>query len=234
VHATGVTPALLEPVAGVQEPEAPERETPDRVWRVVPVAKYPRAPSRVVGLLVHEALKAWRFPRDDPEGAFDGWVRARARGYGLTDAQQLADAVRQTRKLLDRLRAHPLYEEIVGAEVRQHEVPYSLEVPPLRPPRCGGGEEQAVSGRGEEDSGIIDVLYRSGGRWTLVEFKTDEVRHTAELERLLTEKEYRAQVGRYASAVERLLGERPRCLVCWLDVAGGVRVDPISPAWPER
>jgi ATP-dependent exoDNAse (exonuclease V) beta subunit len=148
----------------------------------------------------------------------------------------LADAVRETRKLLDRFRAHPLYDEIAGAEMRQHEVPYSLEVPPLRPPRsfaaledrCGGGEEQSASGRGEEDSGIIDVLYRREGGWTLVEFKTDEVRHAAEVERRLTEKEYRAQVERYAAAVERLLGERPRCVVCWLDVAGGVRVDEVA------
>ncbi len=176
-EATAVPPPLLEPVTAVQEPEEPEQETPDRVWRVVPAVKYPRAPSRVVGLLVHEALKAWRFPRDDAEGAFDGWVRARARGYGLTDARQLADAARETRKLLDRLRAHPLYEEIAGAEVRQHEVPYSLEVPPLfLPPAAAGGRKRgpaaggrnrprAAGGKKIAGSSTCSTGVGAAGRW---------------------------------------------------------------------
>jgi ATP-dependent helicase/nuclease subunit A len=204
--ATIVPPPLLEP-ASTQESGKPERETPDRVWRVVPAVKSPRAPSWLVGLLVHEALKAWRFPGDGPAETFDRWARARARGYGLTDARQLADAVRETRKLLNRLRAHPLYGEILGAELRWHEVPYDM---------------------GEWESGRVDLLYRREGTWTLVELKTDEVRNPADAKRRLTDQEYRVQVERYAAAVERLLGERPRCLVCWLDVAGAVQVDEVA------
>jgi ATP-dependent exoDNAse (exonuclease V) beta subunit len=185
--------------------------------------------------LVHEALKAWRLPRDDSAAAFDAWVQARARGYGLSDARQLADAGRETRKLLGRFRAHPLYAEMASAEVRQHEVPFSVRVHPVSFPRSGvagdgstsgEGPVDGASGRGDE-SGIIDVLYRREDRWTLVEFKTDRVPHPSQVERLLAIKGYKAQVERYAAAVEELMGERPRCLICWLDVAGAVRVDAV-------
>jgi ATP-dependent exoDNAse (exonuclease V) beta subunit len=156
--------------------------------------------------LVHEALKAWHFPAGEPQQAFERWGRARARSSGLTDARQLDDAVRRARRLLDRCQAHWLHAEMAAAEVRWHEVPYSL------------GEE----------NGMIDALFRYGGRWTLVDFKTDELRHAGQVEQKLDEHGYRAQVQRYAAASEALLGERPRCLLCWLDVEGAVRVDEIA------
>jgi len=131
---------------------------------------------------------------------------ARARSYGITDACELEDAVTQSRRLLAGFRRHPLYREMDGAERRLHEVPYSL----IR--------------EGEVESGIIDALYRADGGWTIVEFKTDRVQDQAGAERLLAEIDYAAQVARYVTAVEQLLGERPGCVLCWLNWAGGVRV----------
>lgn len=46
---------------------AREADPPQRVWRVVPQAKRPAGPAWVVGKLVHEALRHWRFPDDDFE-----------------------------------------------------------------------------------------------------------------------------------------------------------------------
>ncbi|HNS51632.1 MAG TPA: UvrD-helicase domain-containing protein [Anaerolineae bacterium] len=206
-------PPLLEPVlpgldavdGRVQQQETvPEQ----RVWRVVPHAKGRDAPAWVVGLLVHEALAAWRFPGAMPDAAgersFERWVDARARGCGIADAGQLVDAAGRVRRLLLRFRAHPLFSEMDAAGQRLHEVPYS---------RAAGEQTE---------SGIIDALYRSDGTWTVVEFKTDRVKDRTELARLLAEGDYPAQAGRYAAAVEALLGQKPRCAICWLDVGGSV------------
>jgi len=218
---TFLSPLLLEPVsAEFEQVDARLREQdripPQRVWRVVPVAQRPRAPRWVVGSVVHEALAAWRFPGAEPvegarpepvEGAvFQEWAEARARSYGITDPRELANAVNQSRRLLLRFQRHSLYKEMDGAERRLHEVPYSL----VRD--------------GELESGIIDALYLRDGAWTIVEFKTDSVKDWAEFDRLLEETDYKAQAERYVSAVEQLLGRRPRCVLCLLDWAGDVRV----------
>jgi ATP-dependent exoDNAse (exonuclease V) beta subunit len=207
-------PPLLEPIAARQEQVDPrtkdgDRRPPRRVWRVVPAVRRPQAPAWVVGSLVHEALAAWRFP---PDG-FEDWVQARARQHGLADARLLEDAARHTRQLLSGFQADPLYEEMDGADRRQHEVPYG----------------RTVDGRVE--NGIIDALYLRDGSWTIVEFKTDEVRDQADLERLLAEEKYVEQARRYVAAVEELLGQRPRTILCLLNYAGGVRLlDPLEGA----
>jgi ATP-dependent helicase/nuclease subunit A len=182
-----------------------ERDPGQRVWRVVPAVARPRAPAWVIGKLVHEALAAWRFPNSD--GFFERWAEAHARSYGLTDTDQLADAARESRKLLLRFEEHPLHAEIARAERRLHEVPYSL-----------------VAADGRVESGIIDALYLGDAVWTIVEFKTDHVHDQAALDRLLAEEDYLAQAERYAAAVEQLLGSRPQVALCLLDYAGGVHV----------
>jgi ATP-dependent exoDNAse (exonuclease V) beta subunit len=206
--AVAVPPPLLAPVLPEMEAvdervAAQERDPPQRVWRVVPAVEKPRAPAWLVGSLVHEALASWRFP-GGPDPEFRRWGEARARGHGLTDRGQLGDAEHRTRQLLLRFRSHALHDEMAGADVRLHEVPYSC----------------AVDGRVE--SGIIDALYRRDGSWTLVEFKTDRVKDRAELERLLAEAGYAAQAERYVAAAERLLGQMPRCVLCMLNYGGTV------------
>jgi ATP-dependent exoDNAse (exonuclease V) beta subunit len=170
--------------------------------------KRPRVPAWVVGSLVHEALAAWRFPAgapltsdgvSAPTHSFERWAEARARGYGIADARQLADAIRQSRRLLLRFQTHPLYREMDQADRRLHEVPYSLEV-----------DEQI-------ESGIVDALYLREGAWTIVEFKTDRVKDETDFERLLKEQGYVTQARRYIAAIEQLTGQRPRCILCMLN-----------------
>jgi ATP-dependent exoDNAse (exonuclease V) beta subunit len=201
-------PPLLAPVLpGIEAVDervaAQERDPPQRVWRVVPAVDKPRAPAWVVGSLVHEALASWRFPAES-DLEFRRWGEARARGHGITDTRQLADAVRRTRQHLLRFRSHALHDEMADADLRLHEVPYSCMAD------------------GRVESGIIDALYRREGAWTLVEFKTDEVRDRAGLERLLAEAGYVAQAQRYVAATERLLGQTPRCVLCMLNYGGTV------------
>ena len=115
--AVRLPPPLLAPIAAGKEAVDDrtmerERTPPLRVWRVVPRVQRSAAPARVIGLLVHEALAAWRFPNGD----LDTWARARARGHGITDPHQLADASHQTRELLQRFQSHSLFREMAAAE----------------------------------------------------------------------------------------------------------------------
>jgi ATP-dependent exoDNAse (exonuclease V) beta subunit len=85
---------------------------------------------------------------------------------------------------------------------------------------------------GRVESGKIDLLYRRHGAWTIVEFKTDEVRSRAAFERLQRKRGTVPQVRRYAAAAEELLGARPRCLLCMLDYGRSARVYSVPPVGP--
>ena len=99
-------------------------------------------------------------------------------------------------------------------------MPYSLI-------RDGG-----IAGCGQRcfEHGIVDALYLRDGVWRIVEFKTDHLADPVALERLLNEEDYLVQAGRYAAAVERLLGSRPEVVLCLLDYAGGVRLERLGAA----
>lgn len=179
-----------------------EADPPQRVWRVVPRAKHPTGPAWVVGKLVHEALRRWRFPdADDTTLPFDAFIRPYALEAGLTDPAEIRATIRETTRLLERFHAHPLCAEIRDAE-SYHEVPYTLP----------------------NDRGIIDVLYRSSEGWTIVDFKTDELRSEAEIRDTIRREGYDKQVQSYADAVARQLGQRPRTLLVFLRVGREVRV----------
>jgi ATP-dependent exoDNAse (exonuclease V) beta subunit len=210
-------PQLLTSVSAGQEQtdrrtSEQDRIPMQRVWRVVPTAEGSRAPAWVIGSLVHEALASWRFPnggRPTPTlgHSFERWAQARARAYGLTDRRQLDDATRRCRQLLLRFKAHSLYQEMDTADRRLYEVPYSLMVD------------------GCVENGIIDALYLRDDMWTIVEFKTDRVADRVQFEALLAAEDYAAQTRRYVAAAERLLGQRPRCILCMLNYAGGVHLE---------
>ncbi len=199
-------PPLLAPIeadpARTGQEDGKSITPPQRVWRVVPRKAYAEAPAWVVGTIVHAALAAWRFP--DKE--FARWAEARARDQGLTDARQIADAVRESRLLLERFRDHAVFRAMDGADRRLHEVPYSLKV------------DDRV------ESGIVDALYCKGGEWFLMEFKTDRIASAAQLAIWLEEKDYVSQVERYLRAAKELLGVRPHPVLCFLNCAGTVQL----------
>jgi len=182
-----------------------EASLSSRVWRVVPRERRTRPPAAVVGQMVHAALKHWRYPDE----GFDAWSAALARRCGLIDARQVRNAQNETKRILERFRAHPLYLEMNAAR-RLHELPYSIET--------GDKIEQ----------GRMDLLYQiDGAGWTLVEFKTHRIASPSALDGYLSGEDYaqdEKQVLRYAAAVEKLAGERPRVLLCLLNCWDGVRV----------
>ncbi len=199
-------PSLVAPRLPVPRERADEKmrareaDPPARVWRVVPTAQRPRGPAWVVGKLTHEALRRWRFP---DRADFEVFLYPHALATGLTDRREIAATISDARRLLERFQAHALYAEMNAAE-RFHEVPYTY--------RGAGGDE----------IGVVDVLYRVGERWRVVDFKTDEIRDAARLDAKVAE--YRAQIARYAAAVSALVGAMPETRLCFLDVHGEVRV----------
>ncbi len=205
---------LLKPVAaqamtGDEAVREADRDPPRRVWQadthVVPQAGQARAPSWVVGQLVHLALAHWLFP-DDEAVDFYIWAANEARSFGLTDEQEVKDGVQRAARMMRRFQVTALCARMAAARHRRHEVPYSL----------AGAE-------GTTESGVIDALFEDDRGWTLVEFKTDDARSRSDMERIAEEKGYVEQVERYRAAVERLLGERPHAVLCFLNVAGHVQ-----------
>ncbi len=199
--------APFEPVEDALDEDARQREQePERrVWRIFPPeGARAWAPAWMVGKLAHRAIELERMP-DAPN--FDAWLEASARGLGLSDPGMIRNALWRTRRLLRNLAASALWAEIQAADQRLHEVPYAYLDPDGVPAR-----------------GTIDLLYRTGEDWTLVDFKTDRARDRAEMEAIIAEKGYDEQVRRYAEAVRALLDVTPRAVVCFLDVAGEVVV----------
>ena len=218
----GLRPPLAEQPAGISErqaipklaaplsvPEeqrldekilAQETDPPRRVWRVVPRTRHPSGPAWVVGKLVHEAIRHWRFPED----GFEAFLSPFALEAGLTDQAEIRATIHAAGRLLKRFQAHPLWAEIDAAE-RYHEVPYAMPV----------------------DSGIIDVLYHSNDGWVIADFKTDGLQSEAEIQPAIQREGYDRQVQRYGQAVTTRLGVRPKLLLVFLQV-GRDKIVPVD------
>jgi ATP-dependent helicase/nuclease subunit A len=172
-----------------------------RVWRVVPQVKRPVGPAWVIGQLTHEALRRWRLPEADN---FDVFLWPFALEAGLTDRTEIQATINEVRRMLRRFQTHPLCAEIAQAD-RMHEVPYALP----------------------GDTGVIDLLYRSGDAWTIVDFKTDEVRTITEMRETIEREQYAEQVRRYMDALTLQIGQRPRGCLIFLRVGNTLQVEDV-------
>jgi ATP-dependent exoDNAse (exonuclease V) beta subunit len=76
-------------------------------------------------------------------------------------------------------------------------------------------------------SRIIDLLFERNGRWTVVDFKTDRLRDEKDLQSPQIEK-YREQIREYVTAVNEMLGVKAAGQLCFLDVGGRVRLEPVE------
>jgi ATP-dependent helicase/nuclease subunit A len=195
---------LLKPIAPVAPPtdertRARESDPPQRVWRIVPTlrARKPRAPAWLVGRLVHESLRRWRFP----DAGFESFLRPFALESGLTGEAEIHAAIQESRRILERLRAHPIFNELDSAE-RHHEIPYYLS----------------------EERGIIDLLYRNDSGWTIIDFKTDEVRSEEEARETIRRAEYDHQMERYARAAASQLGVQAKTRLVFLNVKDNIAI----------
>jgi ATP-dependent exoDNAse (exonuclease V) beta subunit len=153
-----------------------------------------------VGSLFHAALRYWRFPG---EGGLENFLRPFALQAGLTDPREIKATIADVRRLLARFQASPIYARLDQVE-RYHETPYTLVL------------------NGRTRSGVVDLLCRLDGEWTVVEFKTDELDALADVRPHIERERYDRQMREYVAAVTRLVGERPRGLWIFVNVGGDV------------
>ncbi len=165
--------------------------------------------DQAMGLIVHEALATWRFPED----GFEEWVRKRIVGFRLAGESQVKRVIAGSSAMLSLFKQHKLGQEIDRAERCLHEVPYSVEQ------------------NGLLDNGRIDLLFKNENRWTVVDFKSGYIGSDAAFQRLLDEG-VAARLQQYGTAVQNLLGSKPRLLLCHLNYQGAVRVYEVKPPPP--
>ncbi|MCJ7432978.1 MAG: PD-(D/E)XK nuclease family protein, partial [Anaerolineales bacterium] len=192
-----IPPLAPNPPISDEKIRAHESDPPQRVWRIVSKTKKPRAPSWLVGRLVHEALRRWHFPDEN----FDSFLYPFALESGLTNEDEIRAAIHESRRMLERLRAHPLFKELNTAE-RHHELRYDLP----------------------DERGIIDLLYRIDSNWFIIDFKTDEVKSDEEAQSTIRNKEYNRQVERYACAIESQLGVKAKTRLVFLNVKDNISI----------
>ncbi len=184
-------PLTLIPLVADGKTRARESDPPQTVWRIVSNTLRPHAPAWLVGRLVHESLRRWKFPSAD----FETFLRPLALEAGLTDPVEIHAAVQEVRRLLEIFRAHPLYTELDAAE-RHHEIPYILPA----------------------DRGVIDLLYRTKAGWFIIDFKTDAVHSDEEARVVIRNNEYDKQLTRYALAVATQLKVPAKARLVFLNV----------------
>jgi ATP-dependent exoDNAse (exonuclease V) beta subunit len=144
-------------------------------------------PAYLVGELVHRALALWCFPG---EPRCQRLLETTCFEAGLVDPTRRASAIQTAEKLLLRLRAHPIFEEIETADERYHEVPYLL-----------------TSG----ESGHIDLIYRASSLarangWRMIDFKTEGFSSQEALDEAIQRNH--SQMLSYRQAISRLLDSR--------------------------
>jgi ATP-dependent exoDNAse (exonuclease V) beta subunit len=139
--------------------------------------------ARIINNLVHRALALWCFP-DEPR--CQRVLQTACFEAGLVNPSQRASAIQHAEKLLMRLRAHPLWEQIETSIERYHEVPYTL-----------------ASGK----SGCIDLIYRLTDGWRLIDFKTEALSTQAELDKAI--QAHLPQMQHHRQAISHLLAFRP-------------------------
>ncbi len=162
-----------------------------------------------VGRLVHKGIELWRFPegeKKDPvlEAAFQKILMRTDR---LTPDEQRS-VLDKAELLLSRFRQSDEYSLIESAEDRRHEIPFSF-----------------ISGS-YPVNGVIDLLMRDGSGYTIIDFKTDELKSEENLTHVYHD--HSIQLGKYRRALRVTLGEDPRCMICFLDFCGKVKLIPVG------
>lgn len=163
---------------------------PERVMPVTRSTESTHAPAYVVGEIAHRAIQRWRFPDTTPnlETILEGYAQER----GLTDLQEIRDAVREATGLLHKFMRSNLYREMEQAVVRRHEVPF------------------VVQWEGRMVHGALDSMCQSAnGHWFIVDFKTDRFREKGTDAKEYALKEYGVQLALYQYAVATQFSDVP-------------------------
>jgi ATP-dependent helicase/nuclease subunit A len=158
----------------------------------------PRVPGRLIGEIVHLALRYWRFPFITDDQELGKMLDSYAWTLGIVDNRDRKKAVHDAYNLLSDLVEDKVYHWITDSKNAGLAVYYEL-------PFVFKTEKRIVHG-------IIDTLFqRTDGTWIIVDYKTSAVagyhRGTNDTARLEDHaRRYHLQLGVYASAVREQLG----------------------------
>jgi ATP-dependent helicase/nuclease subunit A len=155
----------------------------------------------ILGSMVHKAVEL-NLSLTDP--TLNAVLETVALDRGLAEVKQKDHAITRARELLERLQSHPFWQQLSQAEEAHHEIPFSIFT------------------AGRYQNGIIDLLYRTAGKWHVVDFKSDSIKNDGEKAKLINR--YRLQVGAYCTAVQEQLGAAPAGHLCFLDDQGHVTI----------
>ncbi|MGC4098975.1 MAG: 3'-5' exonuclease [Nitrospira sp.] len=180
---------VIEPLPIIESYDEPEEK---HLWRATGAGAH--VPPGVIGKMVHKAIELWLFADNSRLIPF---LETAVLSAGLASPEQRVEAIQRTMELLQRLREHPIWDEIDACPERYHEVPYSHMV----------GEHA--------ETGYIDLLYLASDGWQVLDFKTDSIHNAIVREELIGQ--YSRQMHRYFSAVEMLLGQSVQVRICFLD-----------------
>jgi ATP-dependent helicase/nuclease subunit A len=178
---------------GVALQQAVLNNAPTRV-RPIDQTRNPRITSRLVGEVVHEALRYWQLPHtvDNIRDVLQGYAWA----HNITQQADQNEVVQQALGLLKRFQGSLLYNRISTA--RDKNLPVYTEMPFVY-----RTEKRILHG-------VIDTVFQDeSGRWCIVDYKTGYIDTS---EQHITEaaaqhaRRYHLQVGAYAAALMQQLG----------------------------
>lgn len=160
-------------------------------------SKMGRLSARVTGILTHDALRyGYDTLLESDPAQLNALLSAMAWEEGLTYQDDIDRVVDSTLGALNRYRRSELCRELDATRAVYRELPFVFQRD------------------GHVIHGIIDLLYRdSQGRWTLIDFKTDNVPEAALRAHAQT---YHLQMAVYAEAVAAQTGTSPRVQLVFL------------------
>ncbi len=145
--------------------------------------------ERLIGEIVHEALRWWEFPEDNPN--LQNLLRSYAWELGIVDGMHQAQATIEAYLMLVDFQQTDVYRMVNSAQQVYRELPFIFET-----------DQRIIHG-------VIDLLLLTAeGRWAVIDFKTSDVGQRPSLAALQRHaRRYHLQVGAYASAAQRQLRE---------------------------
>lgn len=192
------------------------RAAPTTIRSVAKAATPLSVSRRIIGDMVHQALRWGRLPGNTPD--LRGVLDSLAWEQGITDPQVIDKAIQEATDLLERTERSDIIQQIQRADQVYRELPFTVKL----------GERTI--------SGMIDVLYFSKyQRWNVVDFKTSAVSDvedsgddsTSLWERIRAHaSRYYAQIGVYALAVQEMTGQTPDTHLHYIRYVRTVHVEP--------
>lgn len=154
--------------------------------------------ASIIGEMVHKALQYQGTPGD-----LHVKLRTYAWEQGVTDLQNAELAVLEAAELLHQTEQRPFMQRLQQATKVYRELPFTLQ-----------REGRTINGQ-------IDVLYLSYGKWTVLDYKTDQVEEQFVHSH---SRRHHMQVGIYAAAVEELTGQAPDVYLHYIRTAITIQV----------